>query len=287
MSTSQRAACTSALRSCSGEMREPKWYGRPAAAEGEPAVGGALAVDDQVPAVGEGLALTEPDLIPRLVGQRLGRQHQGVDGGEHAGLALAGFACSPPWRARRTPHGRRRGRCARSRLDGLDPGALVQDGPRLDDAAGQAAHEPCRVDCGAVRGVGTAEDVGRADSALGLRLVEQGVVLRAEAPGAQLRRSRRGRSTAAAGVRAATTVPPLLHSTSQPSADATRPISSTVANISRLSRMAASRVDCRASAGRLAGNSADAQPPLRPDAPKPACSASRMTMRSDGSRCSR
>jgi hypothetical protein len=70
---------------------------------------------------------------------------------------------------------------------------------------------------------------------------------------------------------------------SQPSLAATRPISSTVSFMARFMRTAASREDARARASRLAGKSAEAQPPLRPLAPNPACSASRTMMRSAGS----
>ena len=41
---------------------------RAAAAEGEPVVGGALAVDDQVAVVGERLAPAQPDLVPDRLG---------------------------------------------------------------------------------------------------------------------------------------------------------------------------------------------------------------------------
>ena len=52
----------------SGRTAEPKWYGAPRPAERDPAIGRALAVDDQVAGVVEGRAVVEPDRGPRLVG---------------------------------------------------------------------------------------------------------------------------------------------------------------------------------------------------------------------------
>ena len=60
----QRAK-TRSSRSNSGRIREPEVVRRAAAAEDEPVVGGALAVDDQVAVVGERLAAAQPDLRPR------------------------------------------------------------------------------------------------------------------------------------------------------------------------------------------------------------------------------
>ncbi len=77
-------------------------------------------------------------------------------------------------------------------------------------------------------------------------------------------------------LRARTMVPPLAKWQSIPSASVTRRTSSTEA------RMAAS---C-ASPSEL-GNRAEHQPPLRPEAPKPATSASTTTIRSDGSASAR
>ena len=85
------------------------------------------------------------------------------------------------------------------------------------------------------------------------------------------------------GVRMRATVPPLRKWQSTPSASATLPTSSTVSNIASISDTAASRDDDAATFDIAVGNSAEAQPPLRPLAPKPAVSASSTTMRSDGS----
>jgi hypothetical protein len=72
-----------------------------------------------------------------------------------------------------------------------------------------------------------------------------------------------------------------------PSASAMRPTSSTVSNMARCRAIAASREDDAATVDSEVGNSADAQPPLRPLAPKPAVSASSTTIRSDGSATAR
>jgi hypothetical protein len=77
-------------------------------------------------------------------------------------------------------------------------------------------------------------------------------------------------------LRASTMVPPLAKWQSIPSTSATRPTSSTDA---RIAASCASPSDV--------GNRAEHHPPLRPDAPKPATSASTTTIRSDGSASAR
>ncbi len=67
------------------------------------------------------------------------------------------------------------------------------------------------------------------------------------------------------------------------SAAAARPTSSTVACMARYWAIAASRPAIRSSLPSEAGNSAEHQPPLRPDAPYPAICFSQITIRSDGS----
>ena len=64
-----------------------------------------------------------------------------------------------------------------------------------------------------------------------------------------------------------------------PSSAATRPTSSTVANISFCMAMAASRPWLLASFASGVAKYGDTQPPLRPEAPKPAISFSTTTMR--------
>ncbi|HEV8425656.1 MAG TPA: hypothetical protein VGS14_10770 [Actinomycetes bacterium] len=67
------------------------------------------------------------------------------------------------------------------------------------------------------------------------------------------------------------------------SRSAARPTSSTVRNISRCSATVASRPARRASFSRSMAMNAEHQPPLRPEAPKPATSRSTTASRSPGS----
>ncbi len=92
-----------------------------------------------------------------------------------------------------------------------------------------------------------------------------------------------------ARLRASAMVPPLAKPMSSRSSSATRPTSSTDARIAACIAAAAARSDPGRSARADvdAGNSAEHQPPLRPDAPNPAVSASSTTTRSVGSARSR
>ena len=92
------------------------------------------------------------------------------------------------------------------------------------------------------------------------------------------RRTRRSSS----GVWAACSDPPLWKSHAMPSAATTRPTSSTVASIARCSAATASRPLRRAQRSRSPDTSPSTQPPLRPDAPNPAVSASSTTTSSSG-----
>jgi hypothetical protein len=61
---------------------------RAAAPEGDAVVMGALAVDDEVAIVGEGLVVREADLLPETsLGERFGRDHQRVE--RHDGAPLS------------------------------------------------------------------------------------------------------------------------------------------------------------------------------------------------------
>ena len=84
-------------------------------------------------------------------------------------------------------------------------------------------------------------------------------------------------------------VPPLLAWASMPSASATASTSSTVARMAWCSAIASARVEPGSAAvfASDAGNRAEHQPPLRPDAPNPAVSASSTTTRIVGSASSR
>ncbi len=68
-----------------------------------------------------------------------------------------------------------------------------------------------------------------------------------------------------------------------PSAAVTRPTSSTVACMARYMAIAASRPAIRSSLPSDAGNRAEHQPPLRPEAPNPAMSRSQTTIFRPGS----
>ena len=82
---------------------------------------------------------------------------------------------------------------------------------------------------------------------------------------------------------ASTTVPPRWYWASIPSAAATRPTSRTVSCIARCWRSAASGPPRPARVDHEVGNRALHQPPLRPEAPKPATSCSSTAIRSPGS----
>lgn len=136
--------------------------GRSPPAEGDPVVDGALAVDDEVPVVGEDLAVGQTDRVPLLRRERRGGDHERVDGREPS-----------------TQPGQRR----RPRLGGAHDGPggqlapVVEQQPvraplahdvghprLLDDAAAAPAHgrgqpvgETAGVDPGAVRARGRAE----------------------------------------------------------------------------------------------------------------------------------
>ena len=91
-----------------------------------------------------------------------------------------------------------------------------------------------------------------------------------------------------AGEVASVSVPPLAYPQSIRSAATTRPTSSTVSTIAACRSTAAARPAgpppaARATASGDAAKSAEHQPPLRPDAPKPAISRSTTAIRSDGS----
>ena len=84
-------------------------------------------------------------------------------------------------------------------------------------------------------------------------------------------------------------VPPLTTSAAMPSAAATRATSSTVSRIAACWASAPAREPPASAArcSREAGKRAEHQPPLRPDAPNPTCSASSTTTRRPGSAAAR
>ena len=159
----------------------PEVVRRPAAAEGDPPVLRALAVDAQMPLVAECLTPGKPQLIPGRVRQRFGPDHEGVHrhhvpvgAGQVRRVALGGadddLGVDAPVRG---VHG--------VRLQAGDRGPLVDlDAEPVDDV-GKTAYETGRVQGGAMRCVRTAEDVRGTAACGGLRGVEQADLL-AEAP---------------------------------------------------------------------------------------------------------
>ena len=235
--------------------------------------------------LGEGRPAREADLGPLLVGQRLGGDHQGVDRHDRPpvtrqprGVALGG--AHDDVGADRAVVG-----VDRARLDREDAGALVDPAAAPLDRTGEPAHEPERVDGRAVGGVRRPEGVG--DRARWSR-VSAGSSSRSRprrGPTPGVRRPRRGRAAAAPRVRATMTVPPLAQWASMPSASSDPP---DLVDARRASRRAgpARPPAPTPGAGQPVGGigkSAEHQPPLRPEAPKPAVSASSTTTRSVGS----
>ena len=86
-----------------------------------------------------------------------------------------------------------------------------------------------------------------------------------------------------ASLRTRSTDPPLAKWQSMPSLAAVAPTTSTVSCMARRMACMASRPCWRASAASEVAKSAEHQPPLRPDAPKPATSRSTTATRSEGS----
>ena len=173
-------------------------------------------------------------------------------------------------------------------LDRAAPGSARGSAPpRALDGAGEAADQPGRVDRGAVRGEGRRRACrwrpSRARAASG---VEQPQVVLAAAPGAGGRDLVAGPAPAAAGVRASASVPPLWAWASMPSVggDGEHLVDGGAHRLV-LGERAPSRPSraARPVVASTAGNSAEHQPPLRPEAPKPAVSASSTTTRSVGS----
>ncbi len=157
---------------------------RTAAAEDEAVVGGALAVDDDVPVVGERLPALQPRLVPEPGGEGLGRDHERVDGDDLARARRRrprlGGAHDVPGPDRAAVGADAAGRDLRG------PGALDDPPAAAFDRLRQAPRQTQGVDAGAVRGVRGAEGAGHADGLAGLLGVQQSQPLRR--PGALVRR---------------------------------------------------------------------------------------------------
>ncbi len=148
-----------------------------ATAEGDTSVDGALPVDDEVAQVVERLPFGQTDRVPDVVGQRLGRHHQGVDG--HDSAPLTGQSRREPLRGADDDVGANRPvrRDHPSRLDRGDGRLLVHRRTAGLDGIGETAHQAGRMDDGAVRGVQRAELSSRSHTGRGLLFREQGEVL--------------------------------------------------------------------------------------------------------------
>ena len=168
------------------QLRENRWFrielgpnlgppviGRPPAAEGDPVISRPLAIDDDVPVVGEGLALGQPDLVPHTGGQRLGSDHQGVDRGR---------APSQPRQPRGPSLGRPHGMPGphhRPRLQdhstgrrGRDPGTLDNHSATRTHHCRKPVHKVARMDPRAVGVVGRAQQPRHPHPVSGLRQVK-------------------------------------------------------------------------------------------------------------------
>ena len=104
-----------------------------------------------------------------------------------------------------------------------------------------------------------------------------------EAPADDRPRRVPGCRATCAGDVASVSVPPRANEQSIDSSVHVRSMSSIAATIWRWSAITPSRPRRLAVTARAPANSAEAQPPLRPDAPKPHVSASRIRTRNDGS----
>ena len=249
--------------------------GGPAAAEHKPVVGGALAVDDEVAVIAEGLTARESRLVPERGGQRTGGDDQRVHGHDRARCALRPHAsmARTVTRARTTP--RSVTTCRGPIESRWCPRRSARPGAR---GGGEPADKPGGLDPCAVRGERRAEHLAAPTSA--------------DASAASIRWTPSGPAWAAsararaswARERARMTVPPLTQSQAMPSSATTAPTPSTA---SRIAARIASAARARAGgpAPSKAGNSAEHQPPLRPLAPNPATPLDDDT-RSDGSRSS-
>ena len=170
-------AKTRGSRSNAGRIREPKWYGAPRPPNDEPVVGGALAVDDQVPVVGEGLRRRpSPAASQNDARQRLGGDDQRVHRRDRrAGPASSALQASVARTTRRRVHD-----------------AAVGDHP-----AGAEARRRGPLDDPRRRARSTARASPRTSRAGWIR-AQCGVYVAAEHPGRPDQRCRRRRHRAAA-----------------------------------------------------------------------------------------
>ena len=149
-----------------------QWYGRAATAEGDPAVVGALAVDDDVAVVGEHLAAGQADPRPSARRRSARWRPSASRPGRPAATSRRACRSSPRWRR---PRSRREIRCpsasttTRSRMRAHVGAARRSRPPSRRDRRGQAVDQPARVHPGAVRGEGGAARRRRRRAARGWR----------------------------------------------------------------------------------------------------------------------
>ena len=253
-----------------------------APADGDAAVVGVHRVEDEEAEVAEDLLAGPADLVPEGVGERLGADHQRVD--RHERALVAGQLGRERLGGAHDDVGahvaERRGRDVR--LEAGDGGALVDGHPQPLDDVGEPAGEPGRVDGGAVRRVAGAEAPGHLDALAHVGGAEHPVVLLAEAPRAL--------------VLDRLAHPQQLHRREcevQLAAEVEARVDALVVHDARdlVHRLVqgALLVDDRLPAVRPGGELTGAgkvvwhQPPLRPEAPKPAISRSSTAIRRCGS----
>ena len=185
------------------------------------------------------------------------------------------------------PH-RSQERLHASWLDAGDQGVLVDPHAATFDRRRQPAGESRRMDRGAMRRVGPAQDIGGPYQRRRLSSPEQREIVPAESPHsrpsatyarARLELRLRPRGDDRAALREVA-VDPLEFGDPMDLVDR-------AAHLAPCSASAGSRPYRRATAGSDAENSAEHQPPLRPDAPNPATACSSTTMRRLGSAAAR
>ena len=266
-----------------GSDRGPEVVRGPTPSEGDAVVAGPLAVDDHVAVVAEHLPPGEADLVP------LAR----AESGSVATMSEYTGTTARSWPGRR----------------GVQPSVArtTAPAPTRRPSARTTTPSPARP----TRTPSTIRPPRRRTAAArpsarsrGCTRAQCGVYV-APRPPAACRRSRaapasshtvpsphaapcsasaRARSSWAA-VRATRRAPPLTNPLPSPSSASTRPTSSTVSrSAARWARVAA-RPERAARVSADTGQSAETQPPLRPLAPKPTCSASRTSTSRPG--CSR
>ena len=244
---------------------------------------GALAVDDEVPVVGEGRAALEADLRPDVVAERLGRRHERVDRGDGAPPARDGRGVAlgreddvlGPHRAVRGDD------AAAADVDGR--GALVDRDTAALDRGGQtrarAGPGGSRRSAGSTSRRGS-RPPGRTQRPRGRRAAGGP---RVRSPRRGSRRPRRAPARAGRGCARRRGSRPGRSGSRCPPRRRCAPTAATVSCSWCCIRTAASRPRSLAIRWSDAGKSAEHQPPLRPEAPKPATSRSITATRTVGS----